>query len=621
MPAVVSKSRRRVPHGGSPVRQPEGTAYMSGRRGFLVAAALVALLTLVTFAPVREFDFVNYDDLEFVVDNPRVAGGLTPENVAWAWQNPYEATGGPLTWMSHMLDVELFGLSAGGHHVTSLLLHTLSAIVLLAVLVSMTGSTWRSAAVAALFAVHPLHVESVAWVAERKDVLSGLFFFAAVGTYSWYAKRPSASRYAVIALLFVLGLLSKPMVATLPFVLLLLDVWPLGRLPWTTWSWRSTKPLVLEKLPLLALAVAAMLLTLQAQTEIGALDGGQVPFQTRLSNAVVSYGAYLLKTMWPSGLIPYYPYRTSLSTLKVVASAAVLAGLTAGALVARSRAPYATVGWFWFVGMLVPVIGLVQVGGHAMADRFTYLPSVGIFVGAIWGAAALGERLAFRRAVVPIVALVVVMACAVTARVQSQHWRNGVALWEHTVRVDPANARAFSNLGVSLALNDRHEGAIRAYEESLRLHPGVPQTHHNLGLALEAVGRSDDAMAQYEEAVRLRPAYAKARMHLANQLARRGRIEEAVAHYREALRLEPEEALTHANLAVTLATAGRPGDAVPHMLEAARLAPQNTQFRFVAARMLLETGRTAEAERLLEQVLAVDPGHRAARETLQSLRR
>jgi protein O-mannosyl-transferase len=587
----------------------------------LVTAAVgLCLLTILTFWPVHRFGFVQYDDIEFVVENPHVRTGLTAANVRWAFQNPYSRTGGPLTWLSHMIDIELYGLIAGGHHVTNLVFHVASALLLLFVLWRMTGSTWRSAFVAALFAVHPLHVESVAWIAERKDVLSGFFWFATIGAYTSYVRRGGRLRYAAVLALFVLGLMSKPMIVTLPFVLLLLDIWPLQRLPLDRWRARLPR-LVLEKLPLIVLGGVAILLTLLAQQEAGAVSSFDVlPLSGRITNAAVSYIAYLVKTVWPADLIPFYPYRRSISPTLVTGCVLMLLVLSAAAVRAARRAPYVTVGWCWFVATLVPVIGLVQVGGHAMADRFTYLPLVGIFLVVSWGGAAVLARIGPHQRGTALCATVILVACAFTARAQAMHWRDGLALWEHTVRVDPDNARAYSNLGVVLAGLNRRGEAIAAYRRSLHLQPGVPQTLTNLGLELEAAGRSEEAIPHYAEAARIAPTYVKPRLHLATLLAVAGRTEEAISYFQEAIRLEPRNSELRVNLAVTLGRSGRPMEALPHMLEAVRLEPKQPRWRYFAAVMLVEAGHPAEAIPLLEGVLTLDPHDADARRLLGDLR-
>jgi protein O-mannosyl-transferase len=544
----------------------------------LAAAGLgIALLALAVFWPVRQFEFVNYDDLEFVVENPHVASGLSTSNVVWAFAHPYTATGGPLTWISHMLDVESFGMDAGAHHVTSLVLHLCNSLLLLAVLARMTGSTGRSACVAALFAVHPLHVESVAWVSERKDVLSTLFWLLTMWAYVSYARKPGWRRYALVLTFFTLGLLSKPMVATLPFVLLLLDLWPPNRLPAGKDFWHQAGRLTLEKLPLFVLAAASIALTLVAQREIDAVAAFEnLPLSIRLSNAASSYVAYIGKMIWPQGLAAFYPYHEPpLSIAAVAACAAGLVAMTVAAVVAVRRAPYVTVGWLWYVGTLVPVIGIVQVGGHAMADRFTYIPLVGLFILIAWGGAALLTRAGLPRAGVVAPAALAVAACAVVARGQVLHWSNAVALWQQATLVSRDNARAHANLGVALARDGRRDAAIVEYQEALRLDPRSAETHNNLALALADERQAENALAHYLEAVRLKPDYPNAHTNLGNLLDDRGRTAEAIGHYREAIRLAPDHALARMNLAVALAKQGQLAEAIAQLEAVLRLEPGN----------------------------------------------
>jgi tetratricopeptide (TPR) repeat protein len=549
-------------------------------RARIVVALGIAILALIVFWPVTGFDFVNYDDLEFIVENPHVASGLGADNLAWAFANAYSATGGPLTWISHMLDVEMFGMDAGWHHATSLALHLCNALLLFAVLSRMTGTVWRCALVAALFAIHPLHVESVAWIAERKDVLSTLFWLLTIWAYASYAEHPGPRRYATVIACFTFGLSSKPMVATLPFVLLLLDVWPLGRWRLGDGFWRSTRSLAIEKLPLFALAVVSMGLVLSAQTNIGAVAAFEtLPLRIRLSNAAVSYLAYLGKAMWPAGLVPFYPYRDSLPAGGVVAAVAVLIALTAAAIVCVRRAPYMTVGWLWYVGTLVPVIGIVQIGGHAMADRFTYIPLIGIFILIAWTGAA-----AAARAKVPSPALagavaILVLAAGIVARGQVMHWKNGISLWQHTVAVSADNARAHANLGVALARVGQRAPAIAEYQEALQLDPRSAETHNNLALALVGDHKPEAALGHYFEAVRLKPDYANAHTNLANLLDDQGHTADAIDHYREAIRLEPSRVLAHLNLAIALAKSGRVSEAVAQLEAVLRLEPGNQDAR------------------------------------------
>jgi tetratricopeptide (TPR) repeat protein len=550
------------------------------RRARFGVALAIALVTVIVFWPVTSFDFVNYDDLEFLVENPHVATGLRADNLAWAFSNPYSGTGGPLTWISHMLDVEMFGMDAGWHHTTSLVLHLCNSLLLLAVLWKMTETRWPSALVAALFAIHPLHVESVAWVAERKDVLSTLFWLLTMLAYASYAKRPDWLRYAAVIGCFALGLLSKPMVATLPFVLLLLDIWPLGRWRLDEGFWTSARSLAMEKLPLFALAAISIVLTFSAQQNIGAVAAFEtLPLRVRLSNAAVSYLAYLGKAIWPSGLVPFYPYRDSLPSLIVLASAGLLVLLTAAAIVVVRRAPYVTVGWLWYVGTLVPVIGIVQIGGHAMADRFTYIPLIGVFILIAWAGTAAASRARLPNAAVAGAVAILIVAAGVVARGQVMHWKNGISLWQHTIEVSSGNARAHANLGVALAREGQRAEAIPEYQEALRLDPRSAETHNNLALALVADRKPEAALGHYLEAVRLKPDYANARTNLANLLDDQGRTAEAIDHYREAIRLEPSHVLARMNLAIALAKGGRISEAIAQLEAVLRLEPGNQDAR------------------------------------------
>jgi Flp pilus assembly protein TadD len=583
---------------------------MSTRAIWSVALAGVAL-TIWVFAPVRHFDFAAYDDEEYIVENTVVAAGLTAEGTRWAFENAYLGTGGPLTWLSHMADVEMFGLDAGAHHLTNLALHVCASVLCGISLWMLTGATWRSLLAAVLFAVHPLHVESVAWVAERKDVLSAVFWFLTIIAYVRYVRHPTPRRYLVVCSAFALGLLSKPMVATLPVVLLLLDAWPLHRQD----GWRR---LVIEKVPLAALATISLYATLVAQHARGAValvEG--VPLGARMANAAVSYVSYLRKTVWPVDLIPYYPVRIDLPVTVIVISLVVLTALTVLAARFRRQSPAAWVGWLWYAGTLVPVAGFVQVGGHAMADRFTYLPLVGVFMATVWLTADVMERWS-----VPLIAraalvLAIVLSCAVTARAQVMHWRDGYTLWTHTIRVDPTNARAHSNLGTVLARRGERHAAVAALTEALRLHPGVPQTQHNLGMVLLEMGDAARAEPHFREAIRLDPNYAAPRTQLATVLAESGRLEEAASQLREALRVHPDDVLTHVNLAVALGSMQRQAEAVPHMREAIRRDPLNGRWHYFLAMMLLELGQLEPAKVAMREAVRLAPGDAMARRALE----
>ncbi len=411
-------------------------------------------------------------------------------------------------------------------------------------------------------------------------MLSTLFWLLTIRAYVSYVKRPAWPRYAAVVVCFTLGLLSKPMVATLPFVLLLLDVWPLARWRLDDAFWNSARSLALEKLPLFALAAVSMGLTLSAQQHIGAVAAfDTLPLRVRLSNAAVSYLAYLGKAIWPAGLVPFYPYRESLPAGIVVASAAGLIALTATAIAVVRRAPYVTVGWLWYVGTLVPVIGIVQIGGHAMADRFTYVPLIGVFILIAWAGAAMAARVRLPAAAVACTAALIVVAFAVGARAQVLHWKNGVTLWQRTTQVSPGNARAHANLGVALAREGQRGAAIAEYQEALRLDPRSAETHNNLALAFVDEHKPEIALEHYTEAVRLKPDYPNAHTNLANLLDDRGRTAEAIAHYREAIRLDPDHVLARMNLAIALAKNGQFGEAIAQLEAVLLLEPGNQDAR------------------------------------------
>jgi protein O-mannosyl-transferase len=444
---------------------------LSSHRVLLLAAAL-ALLTVLAYLPVLGNGFVLLDDGLYVTANARVLKGLTGEGLAWIWSANVANNWHPLTVLSHMLDCQLYGLAPAGHHLTSLLLHLANGLLLFAVLHRMTGALWRSAAAAALFAVHPLHVESVAWVAERKDVLSGLFWMLAMAAYVGYAARPSRGRYLLVASMMILGLMAKPMVVTLPFVLLLLDVWPLGRLRIEPgWS-RQLARLAAEKLPLLALSAAGCVVTIVWQTTSLA-DLDVVPWRLRLANAAVSYATYLGKTLLPRNLAVFYPLQLDIAVWKAAAAAVLIAALTALAVWKARRAPWFLVGWLWYLGTLVPVIGLVQVGRQAMADRYTYLPSIGLFLIVCWGLPELAGNRAGRRVVLAIASVTAILALTVATRAQVRHWSDSVSLFRHALAVTEGNYVAHVGLAKALRQQKDWAGAREQYRAALALRPGL----------------------------------------------------------------------------------------------------------------------------------------------------
>jgi hypothetical protein len=450
----------------------------SAARTILLLGTALALLTLAAWLPTLRNGFVNLDDGLYVTGNPHVRQGLTRESLAWAMTANVANNWHPLTLLSHLLDVQLFGLDPAGHHATSLLLHLANVLLLFAVLTKMTGAPGRSAAVAALFAVHPAHVESVAWVAERKDMLSALFWLLAMGAYERYARRPSPGRYLLVALAMALGLAAKPMVVTLPFALLLLDVWPLERLQL---GW---KRLIIEKLPLLALSAASSLITLRYQrTSLAPLD--VLPWSFRLAGAAVSYAAYLGKLLLPRNLAVFYPVPLEIPAWEILGAVTLLAAITAVSVWKARRAPWLLVGWLWFLGTLVPVIGLVQVGRQAMADRYTYLPSIGLFLAIVWG---IWELAGERRVLLATAAAAVIALLAVGTWRQANYWKDSDALYRHALAVTHGNYLAHLGLAKALAAERDWNGAAEQYRAALALRPGLVEARSGLEAALRVIG-------------------------------------------------------------------------------------------------------------------------------------
>jgi len=542
-----------------------------------MVVAVLAAVTLAVFADVRHFDFVSYDDTWYITDNPNVAAGLSWHGVWWALTSGYLFYWQPATWLSHMTDVEVYGLNAGGHHVTNLLLHIAGTLALFGFLRRATGALWRSAFVAALFAVHPLHVESVAWVAERKDVLSTLFFFLTLWAYIAWVQLRTTRGYLFVVALFAVGLMAKPMLVTLPVVLLLLDIWPLRR--------PLAMSLLREKTPLFVLAGAVGIATMAVQSQVGAVGTlTQLPLDYRVANALLSYVKYIGLMFWPSGLAVFYPYPPVLPPWwQVAAAGAALVLVTTVAVRQAGQRPWVLVGWFWYLLTLLPVIGLFQAGDQLMADRFTYIPLVGVFVIIAWGIAEVIARLPRLQPAGAVAGVLIVAASAVAARQQVQHWRNSETMWRRALAVTTGNHRAHAGLAEVFAKAGRTDEAIDQYRQALRIVPDQAEWRNNLGLLFTRQNKVADAMGQFAIATKVRPGFAEAHNNLGAMHARAGQSKEAIAAYTEAIRLAPGNALAHGNLALALAREGRVAEAVRECQEAIRLDPANEDWRRLAA--------------------------------------
>jgi tetratricopeptide (TPR) repeat protein len=599
---------------------------MHAQRLVRIVYLLLIFATLVVFHRLPTHDFINLDDNLLVYENPQMLAGFTKGGLIWAFTQYHAEYWHPVTWLSHMLDCQLFGLRPGLHHLTSLLFHLANCVLLLFILRKMTGALWRSALVAALFAIHPLHVESVAWVAERKDVLSAFFWFLSIWAYVRYAEQPGLRRYLLVLLFFGLGLMTKPMVVTLPFVLLLLDYWPLGRLHLQNKRTvsdlhipgASLFRLVWEKIPLFVLTAVTTVATVVVQDKVGALRSLEAfPLTTRIANALVSYTSYMAKMIWPQKLAVYYPYPETIPLWQVAGSGLLLLGVSVMAIKTAKNRPYLAVGWLWFLGTLVPVIGLVQVGSQAMADRYTYLSLIGLFIMIAWGIPSIVAGWRHKRTVFAIASAILLLGCIVGTWRQVGHWQNSITLFQHTVRVTSANHFAHNNLGVALARSGRLAEAMYHYSQALRIKPDRAEVHNNLGNALAAQGSVDRAVGHYYKALEIDSNNARAYNNLGNLLAKQGKTEEAINHYNEALRLQPDYVGAHYNLGTALAEQGRTEQAIKHVAEALRLMPYWAGAHNNLGVLLERRGRLDEAIDHYHEALRLDPDYAKARANLE----
>jgi Flp pilus assembly protein TadD len=563
----------------------------------LIAVYLgLAALTWIVFGQTLRHQFVHYDDQTYVYENPEITAGITAHGIVAAFTHVHARNWHPLTTFSHMLDCQLFGLNPAGHHFTNVLLHTTAVLLLFSVLRGMTGALWRSAFVAAVFAIHPLRAESVAWVAERKDVLSAVFFMLTLGAYVYYVRQPSLKRYLFVLLFFALGLMSKPMLVTLPLLLLLLDYWPLARFR----DRASRRPndksvppkkrlfiprrLIVEKIPLLFLSLLSAIATLVAQGQtVGYSE--QLPVIWRLSNGFVSYVAYIGQMIWPANLAVFYPHAADrLALWEITAAFLFVAGTTALAFALRKKCPYFTVGWCWYLIGLLPVIGVIQVGLQGRADRYTYLPQIGLYLAVTWTAADLSILSNKRREILLCVAAVIIGALAWRAWIQTSYWSNTESLWNHALAISADNDVAHNNVAALLMKRGQLDEAISHYKQALAAQPNNGETHYhlsvallhnNLGNALARKGLLDEAIVHYRKAVELRDDFADAHSNLAAMLAQKGQTTEAIAHYEKAVAIPPEDATSHLGLAAILLQAGRKDEAIAHYRRALQVAPRS----------------------------------------------
>jgi tetratricopeptide (TPR) repeat protein len=536
---------------------------------------VLAVGTLLVFWQVRNFDFVNYDDNLYVYENHHIVSGLTFDNIKWALTTGNAANWHPLTWLSLMLDRLLFGPNPAGFHLTNLFFHIANTLLLFLVLKQMTKAIWQSAFVAALFALHPMHVESVAWIAERKDVLSTFFWMLTLLAYISYVKRPSVFQYIVTLTVFAFGLMAKPMLVTLPFVLLLLDYWPLER----KMSWR----LLVEKIPFFVLAVISSVITFLVQRSAGAVsDIDTLSLNYRITNAFLSYAEYIGKMFWPQNLAVFYPLpaAASFSFWQVAMYALLLLGISFLVVRLGRSQRYLLTGWFWFVGTLIPVIGIVQVGQQAYADRYTYIPYIGLFIMLAWGLPQLLSKWAQRKIALGVSMVLVLTALGICASRQVSYWKNSITLFSHAIEVTQNNYLAYNNVGLAYGNLGRGTEAIESYKNAIRIRPSYAEAHFGLGFAYYKLGRDTEAIESYKNAIRIKPAYAEAHNNLGVSYGNLGRITEAMGAYKNAVRIKPAYTDAHVNLGNAYLAIGDKNSALAEYNILKSLNPQSANDLF-----------------------------------------
>jgi tetratricopeptide (TPR) repeat protein len=593
------------------------------RREFYVGLFLV-LVTLALFGQVGRHDFIHYDDPEYVTENPHISGGLSLEAVRWAFSTGYAGNWHPVTWISHMVDISLFGQRSSAHHLMNVAYHLANVVLLFSALTLMTGSLWSSAFAAAIFALHPLQVESVAWVAERKNLLSTLFLLLTLVCYLRYVRHKSRRWYLLAIGSFCLGLMSKPMIVTLPFCLLLLDYWPLGR--WTRKAslvspGNPQKPkkqvredlshggLIREKIPFLILSVTSIVVTYVVQSRERAVIGfEEFPIFMRFVNATVSYVTYLHQFLWPKGLAVFYPYPSIFVPWQIFFNFFILLAITILVIRGAARHPYLPVGWFWFFGTLVPVIGLVQVGMQSMADRYMYVPMIGLSILAAWAVPDLLRHVQFgRKGALVIAAGAALGGCLVTTWMQLQHWKNTSTLFTHALDVTVGNYVAHSAIGTEFGRQGRIEEAVTHYSEAVRLWPGYFVVHNNLGILLAQRGRTHEAIDHYLASLRLNPRSAETHVNLGSALLELGETEKALEHYREAVRLNPNSAEAYNGMGIAQTNLGQRQEAISSLTQAVGLQPESTGFWFNLGIAYGRAGQSNEAIRCFEKSLQLGP--------------
>ncbi len=573
---------------------------------------LIIIITLCIYAQVRHFDFVGFDDNEYVYENIHVKTGLSSKNIGWALTAFYSNNWHPLTWISHMLDCQLFGLHPGAHHLINLFFHIINSLLLFFIFSKMTGDLWKSGFIAMVFAVHPLHVESVVWIAERKDVLSAFFWLLTMGCYYHYAKRPGPLTYAMVLLFFILGLLSKPMIITLPFVLLLLDYWPLQRFQnhietdgniGKKWVY-----LVLEKIPFFLLVPVSGLLTFYAQHHGGVVKSLEAfPLNVRIANAIVSYAAYIGKMIYPVKMAFLYPHHGMPSLWNILVALVLLAAMSIASMKYYKKYPYLIVGWLWYLGTLVPVIGIVQVGMQSMADRYTYIPSIGLTIMMAWGVPDIMTQWRHKKIWLGATTATAMAIFAVISWKQAGYWKNTRSMLEHTIQVTSNNYIALDNMAVEFLRKGQIDQAVDYHLRSQKIYPHNPYSHFSLGVAYFMQGKNQEAIQQYQEAIKLAPEYYQAYTNLGAAHFTIGNMQEAIANYLKAIKINPAYIDAYVNLGLAYDKSGQFDDAIVYYQKALHLDPANSNAHFMLAGVLEKIGNIDEAIKHYGEIVKLKP--------------
>lgn len=593
---------------------------MPNKRHFYIICLFLVVATLAVYWQVLDNDFVHYDDDAYVTENLRVQKGVTFDNLTWAATSSLASNWHPLTWISHMIDCQFYGLNPKGHHLTSLLFHVANTLLLLLIFVRMTGALWQSSFVAALFALHPLHVESVAWVAERKDVLSTFFMMLTLWAYLLYVKKGKVWRYLLVVLFFVFGLMSKPMLVTLPFVLLMLDFWPLGRLGLirdtrneVTGQQADEGPnifqLLWEKVPFFALAVGSSIVTFIVQERGGAVKLLEMySIQTRIINAFVAYIEYIVNMIWPVKLVVLYPHPgNSLPIWKGVVTGLVMVLITVLVIRKARKIPYLAVGWFWYIVTLIPVIGIVQVGSQAMADRYTYITLIGLFVIIAWGANDLLSKWLHREKSFGTLAAILLPILIVLTWKQVQYWENSFTLYKHTLKHTSNNFIIYNNLGKVYNDSGKYKEAIEAYKQSTRIAPDYAMAHSNLGVSYNDLGKYKEAIEACRKAIWINPDYAKAYFNLSVAYGESGKYEEAIEACRKAIEIDPDYAMAHSNLGVAYGVLGMYKEAIEKFKQAIEIDPDDVMAHSNLGYAYLSSSMHKEAIEAYKQAIGIEP--------------